>query len=160
MEFSDISARMYNLHEQQELYYRNSELFDALTVCNRIHPNNTIPHHLSWTVILEATTNAKRTKGIKGSAKFSRQCKYRCLKKMKVYVYLYPTCTRDQYVLLVYNTNHKEWPWHSDNWRKMKVIEENRGAVMNNEDIFALIENNIALYKCKYCNGACWDGSV
>ena len=68
---------------------------------------------------------------------------------MNMYVCLCPTCKRAQDYLYIYNNNRKEWYQQSENQNKMNIIEEKRGSGMDNEYIFALIENNPALYQCQ-----------
>ena len=158
--FPETGSRVYNLHEQRELYSRDVELLDSFTGLNRVQPNNPSPKNPAWTAVLEATTTVKRPNSIQGSNKTFRQCKCKCLKKMKVSVCLLPTCTRAQDAFRISNKNRKHWRQQSENWSKINTIEENRGLGMANEDIFSIIENNPVLYQCQSCNSAFRDGSV
>ena len=66
----ETGDRMYDLHGQRELYSIDAELFDAFTGHNNIQPNNTSPLHPACTVVIKATTTAKRPSNIQGYTKF------------------------------------------------------------------------------------------
>ena len=153
--------RIYNIHKCRELLLGDQEILNELKGTNWANKNDPNPLHAVWTEVIRSTMTKAKPKGIVGSVKLIRLCKFCCMKKIKVSVCSCATYEELIDVLRRFSKLQKLWHYQAKDKRKCDLVRNKKAEHFPDEEMkqfLKLVGGNDNQLVCDKCNRHCHTG--